>query len=273
MNPAQTRAHEGAARPLAGRHIVVTRPAGQSEPLARAIRAAGGIPVVYPVLAIAAIEDKGALANLAARIETFDLAVFVSPNAVEHALATLLARRSWPSGVAVAGIGKSTERALARFGIHGVITPQGRFDSEALLEAPQLAEKAMRGARVLILRGDGGRELLGEALAARGATVEYAMCYRRAKPQSDPRPLLDLWEAGALDAVTLTSSEGLRNLWEMVGETGRRHLRTTALFIPHPRIAEQARLLGLDDIRLTGPGDEGLIGGLIAHFTASTGDE
>ncbi|GAB4177030.1 MAG: hypothetical protein OHK0026_10440 [Rhodocyclaceae bacterium] len=257
-----------AERPLAGRHIVVTRPADQAGALARAIAAAGGIPVVFPVLAILPLEDERPVGELAGRLHEFRLAVFVSANAVEHALAVILAQREWPAGLTVAAIGKSTERALARHGILGVVTPPGRSDSEALLEAPQLAEAAVRGARVVIFRGDGGRELLGDTLAARGASLEYATCYRRAKPRADPSPLLELWERGELDAITLTSSEGLRNLWDMLGESGRARLREAALFVPHPRIAEQARALGLKDIRITAPGDEGLTAGLIEHFSA-----
>lgn len=257
---------QGAPPPLTGRHVVVTRPAGQAGTLAAAIRAAGGIPVCFPVLAIRALEDTRPLADLARRLEEFDVAVFISANAVEHGLGTILALRAWPPGIAVAAIGKSTERAAARFGIRDVIAPRVRFDSEALLEAPQLAQPAIRGKRVVIFRGDGGRELLGDTLVARGATVEYVTCYRREAPRADPAPLLELWARGALDAITFTSSEGLRNLWDMLDEEGRTRMRETAAFVPHPRIAEQAHALGLHDVRLTGPGDDGLLAGLVASF-------
>ena len=177
-----------------------------------------------------------------------------------------MSRRSWPAGLRVAALGKSSERELASQGIHEVISPSLRFDSEALLELPELID--VRGKRVIIFRGDGGRELLGETLKARGATIEYVTCYRRSQPQLDPAPLLKLWEEGQLDAVTLTSSEGLRNFFEMVGHLGQAWLKKTPAFVPHARIAEQAQALGLIKVIATGPGDDGLLAGLMQYFAS-----
>lgn len=253
---------------LAGRHIVVTRPAGQCEHLASALVELGAHPVLFPVLAISALDDISPLQDAAIRLDGFDLAVFVSPNAVTRALEVMLARRSWPAHVRVATVGKSSERELARFGVPAngeVIAPQDRFDSEALLALPELQD--MAGRKVVIFRGDGGRDLVFETLLERGATVEYVTAYRRSKPATDPAPLLKLWDDGRLDAVTLTSSEGLRNLWEMLGKLGQSWLKQTPVFVPHARIAEQARALGLAHIELTGPADDGLVEGLMNYFS------
>jgi uroporphyrinogen-III synthase len=119
---------------------------------------------------------------------------------------------------------------------------------------------------VIIFRGDGGREVLGDTLKERGATIEYVTCYRRARPNLDPAPLLKLWEVGQLDAVTLTSSEGLRNFHEMIGRLGQAWLKKTPAFVPHVRIAEQARALGLGKVIPTDPGDDGLMAGLVQYF-------
>lgn len=249
---------------LAGRHIVVTRPAGQAHHLAEAIAREGGSAVLFPVLAIRDIDDQAALIDIARRLDSFDLAIFISPNAVSKALKSITARRAWPLTTRVATMGRSSERELAQFGFLNVIAPNGRFDSEALLEMSALQD--MAGKHVVIFRGDGGRELLGETLAARGATIEYVACYRRGKPDLDAAPLLKLWARGELDAVTATSSEGLRNLFDMVGSLGQTWLRKTPLFAPHQRIALQAGRLGLEHVLATEPGDEGLLAGLIAYF-------
>lgn len=255
---------ESDLRPLSGRHIVVTRPAGQARHLAEAIEGCGGFAVLFPVLAIHDLEDPAPLADIASRIERFDLAIFISPNAVTRALTAITAQRPWPANTRVAAMGQSSERELVQFGLAEVIAPVGRFDSEALLELPQM--RAVAGQRIVIFRGDGGRELLGDTLTARGATVEYVECYRRGKPALDAAPLLRLWARGELDAITATSSEGLRNLFEMVGSLGQTWLRTTPLLVPHRRIAEEAARLGLVSVVTTGPGDDGLLAGLIAHF-------
>ncbi len=251
---------------LVGRHVVVTRPAGQAAHFATALTEAGAIPVLYPVLEIRDIEDTAPVLDAAIRLDTFDLAVFVSPNAIEKALGLILPRRSWPAALRVAALGKSSERELARNGIHDVISPPLRFDSEALLELPELID--VRGKRVIIFRGDGGREVLGDTLKSRGASIEYVSCYRRARPQLDPAPLLKLWEVGQLDAVTLTSSEGLRNFFDMIGRLGQAWLKKTPAFVPHVRIAEQAQALGLSNVIATDPGDDGLMAGLMQYFAS-----
>jgi uroporphyrinogen-III synthase len=251
---------------LAGRHVVVTRPAGQAAHFATALSGAGAIPVLYPVLEIRDLEDPSPLLDAAIRLDSYDLAVFVSPNAIQRALAVILARRTWPASLRVATIGKSSERELARLGIVDVLSPPLRFDSEALLDLPDLMD--MAGKRVIIFRGDGGREVLGDTLKARGASVDYLACYRRGRPGIDPAPLLRLWEEGRLDAVTLTSSEGLRNFFDMVGRLGQAWLRKTPAFVPHARIAEQARALGLIRVVPTGPGDDGLMASLVQYFVS-----
>jgi len=254
-----------AAGPLAGKNIVVTRPAGQSTHLAEALVAQGAHPVLFPVLAIEALADPTPILDAAIRLDTYDWAVFVSPNAVDKALAAILAERPWPAGVRVATVGLSSEQALARRGIGQVTAPRERFDSEALLALPEFAEAA--GKRFVIFRGDGGRDLFGDTLKERGATVDYVTCYRRIRPQTDAAPLLKLWNEGRLDAMTITSSEGLRNLHDMIGKLGQGWLRRTPTFVPHARIAAQAQALGLHNVILTGPADAGLVAGLNDYFS------
>lgn len=254
------------SRGLAGRGIVVTRPAQQCEALAALIRAAGGRPIVFPVLEILDVADRGPLNALIDRLDEFDLAIFVSPSAVSKAMKLIRARRELPPGLQVAAIGSGSVTALGRFGVTAVVAPSGRSDSEALLELPQL--KAVTGKRVVIFRGEGGRELLGDTLTARGAQLAYAECYRRGKPALDPTPLLDAWARNTLDAIVITSSEGLRNLLEMVGESGDARLKKTPVFVPHPRIGETARLLGFAAVVETESGDEALVAGLSRYFNS-----
>ena len=252
------------APPLAGRGIVVTRPAQQSGPLAERISAAGGHPILFPVLEIIDTPDLQPLIDVSARLEDYQLAVFISPNAVVRTMSQVLPRRIWPARLRVAAIGKGSVRELERFGVTGVIAPARYFDSEHLLELPEL--QTVAGQRVVIFRGDGGRELLGDTLAARGARVDYIECYRRTRPDADAAPLLQAWAGDALHAVTITSSEGLRNLFAMVGQSGQLRLQQTPVFAPHPRIAAVARDLGCNAVIDTAPGDDGLMDALFRHF-------
>lgn len=251
--------------PLAGRTIVVTRPRAQAAPLAEAIAAAGGVPLVFPLLEILPPDHPQALADGVARLPGCALAIFISPNAADHALPFILARGPWPGGVLPAAVGQGTVRALAAHGVSGCIAPSERFDSEALLALPELAGERVAGRRVMIFRGDGGRELLADTLRQRGAEVECLACYRRTGPSGGIEPLLQRWRAGRLDALTVSSSEGLRYLAELLDGEGRDFLMRTPVFVPHARIAENARSLGLNNIILTDAADAGILAGLRAY--------
>jgi len=247
---------------LAGRTVLVTRPAHQAAALAQAIWAEGGAAFVFPALAIEAVpanELAAALAQLAAA----DIAIFISPNAAEFGMAAVRADGRLPTAMRIFAVGPGTARALTAQGVEGVITPDGQ-DSEALLALPQLQDVA--GQRVVIVRGVGGRPLLAEALTARGAQVSFMECYRRVLPQADAAPLLAHWQAGGIDAVTVTSAETLRNLAALLGEAGTALLASTPLFAPHEKIAEAARSFGIAHVVATPGGDAGLVEGLVNWF-------
>ena len=249
------------AQPLAGRRVVVTRPAAQAEGVSRALAELGAEVLRFPLLSIAPLEDPAPLKALAARLADFALAFFVSPNAVNFSLDVLQAVAPWPAGLMVATVGQGSEAALAARGFREVIAPVSGFDSEAVLALPAFQAAAVAGRRVLILRGDGGRDLLGDTLSARGAIVEYGCCYHRGGPPGDPAELV----AQPLDALSFTSSEGLAYL---LGLAGMDALKDVAAFVPHPRIAAAARAGGFAEVILTGAGDAGLVAGLLAHFGA-----
>lgn len=251
--------------PLAGRTIVVTRPRAQAAPLAEAIAAAGGRPLIFPLLEIAPASDPQPLADAVNRLADYALAVFISPNAVDYALPSILGRAAWPATLLPAAVGQGTVKALLAHGVSGCIAPTQRFDSEALLELPELAAERIGGRRVAIFRGDGGRELLADTLRERGATVDCIACYRRSGPSAGLAPLLAAWREGGLDALTVSSSEGLRYLVDLLDDEGRACLERTPLFVPHCRIAENARALGLSNIILTDAADAGILAGLRAY--------
>ncbi|MBI5438287.1 MAG: uroporphyrinogen-III synthase [Nitrosomonadales bacterium] len=252
--------------PLAGLKIAVTRPREQAVQLARRIEQAGGIPLLFPLLDIAPAQDQQALREQISRLAQFDLAIFISPNAAHYGMAAIRAAGELPQNLKIATVGQGSAKALRDLGIADVIAPAERFDSEGLLALPELQNVA--GWRVLILRGDGGRELLGDTLRARGATVEYAACYRRSKPQQDVAVLLD----AAPDAITVTSSEALDHLWQMLGDMQRDSICDIPLFVPHQRIADLAQRQGWKQVRLTEAGNDGLLSALTAWAHQRTED-
>ena len=139
------------------------------------------------------------------------------------------------------------------------------FTAASLLSLPELAPEKVRGKRIVIFRGDGGRELLADTLRERGAEVDCITCYRRSGPADGAAPLLAAWRAGQLAALTVSSSEGMRYLVDLLDAEGREFLQKTPVFVPHARIAENARALGLSNIILTDAADAGILAGLHAY--------
>ncbi|MDX8379304.1 MAG: uroporphyrinogen-III synthase [Gallionella sp.] len=247
--------------PLAGLKILVTRPRDQAVQLAKAIEQAGGIPLLFPLLDIAPVQEAHCLQQQIKQLPAAKLAIFISPNAVKYAIDALYAVGLSPvdlrnAKLKIATVGKGSAQALHNLGFADVMTPSTRFDTEGLLMLlPQVA-----GWRVMILRGEGGRELLGDTLRSRGARVEYVACYRRSKSKQKMNALL------AAQLISVSSSEALRHLWQLV----ERHadpvlsgVPNLPLFVPHARIAELARLQGWTDVNLTEAGDAGLLSGVL----------
>lgn len=234
---------------LRGRGILVTRPREQAAGLARLIEQAGGRAHVFPAIEIEDMPPPAALEEL----EAFDLAVFISPTAVSKVMGRLDA---WPRALRAAAVGAGTRRELERHGVTKVIAPREGADSEALLREPELEQVANQ--RIVIFRGEDGRALLGDTLRQRGAQVEYAACYRRTRPEGSKA----LKEA-EIDAITVSSAQGLANLFEMLDPA---FLRATPLFVPHPRIADEARARSVREVVVAGASDEEMADRLVAYF-------
>jgi uroporphyrinogen III methyltransferase / synthase len=278
-----------AAKPFT---VVITRPAGQSEALAGQLEARGLRPLNFPLITIEPVRDDASLREALGALDRYALVVFVSPNAVDRAFDCYSAISSiWPHALPVAVVGPASVTALARHGVaapgHRVISPVGaadeepaRFDSESLYAALEktLGANAFAGKRVLIVRGDGGREWLADRLREAGAEVDAVAAYRRVVPE----PPIGAWTAvhalleGAPHAWLVTSSEGARNLDELAREhltAGEIvELRHAPLVAPHARIGETARGLGFDRITVSGAGDERIVEtllGLASSLSAS----
>jgi uroporphyrinogen-III synthase len=218
------------------------------------IEAYGGIPRAFPVLEIAApTAPEPARKALCAPA---DLVIFISPNAVSYA-SQLLGEYSLPKNARLAAVGSGTAQALARAGLKVDLQPTKRFDSEGLLALPELAQ--VTGQRILIVRGEGGRALLGDTLRARGAEVGYAEVYRRCRSATDPKPVLQTWRQ-EVDLVTTTSIDILLNLKSMLGEAGWPLLSHTPLLVISERMRGQAQQLGWRRILLAqGASNESIV--------------
>ena len=232
-------------RPLAGAHVVITRPAGGGAALARRIRLLGGMPLQLPGSSLCAAPDVPALhAALTAALRA-DVLVFVSPAAVRFAarLAPLRPARA----TRVLAVGQASARALARHGVVDVGVPL-RQDSEGLLGLAPL--DAPRGRVVALIGGAGGRGLLQRQLIARGATLRAVEVYQRRPARLDARHLVPLAAARDPLYLLLSSSEALNHLRAALPlPVWARLLRATAA-VSSERLAAAARAAGFVHVRV-----------------------
>jgi len=261
--------------------VVITRPIAQARLMQQKIAAIGRETILLPLLEISALEDNTALDAALRDLLHYALVAFVSPNAIDAAFAR---RRPWPAEVPLAVMGEGSRQALAAHGITAVTTQIyspvdiERTDSQTLLAV--LDPATFAGKKVLILRGDSGRELLADALRAAGVIVTQVAAYQRAAASIDADGLLGLRQLlhGGCEWV-ITSSEALRVLMQWAGQLDgqpRRDagteevsaltwvavLQRQTLFVPHVRIAETATALGFSNVLRTAAGDTGLLAAL-----------
>jgi uroporphyrinogen-III synthase len=220
------------------------------------IEGQGGSAIAFPAVEI---EPVAVQATVAAA--DYDLVVFVSVNAVEHGAQQVIKS----ARTRIAAIGRATAAALAAAELAADIVPEAGFNSEALLAHPEL--QLTSGARVLIVRGEGGRELLRDTFAEHGMVVETREVYRRVRPNVDAAKVAEVearWSDEGIDVATATSIETLQNLQALLTEHGRQLLSGTALLVPSRRIVAAAVSAGLrgEAIVAAGADDASMIGAL-----------
>jgi uroporphyrinogen-III synthase len=243
--------------PLTGLTVLVTRPAAQCAMLCAEIEGQGGSAIAFPAVEIEPVAVQAAAVAAA----DYDLVVFVSVNAVEHGAQQVIKS----ARTRIAAIGRATAAALAAAELAADIVPEGGFNSEALLAHPEL--QLTSGARVLIVRGEGGRELLRDTFAEHGMVVETREVYRRVRPNVDAAKVAEVearWSDEGIDVATATSIETLQNLQALLTEHGRQLLSGTALLVPSRRIVAAAVSAGLrgEAIVAAGADDASMIGAL-----------
>lgn len=219
---------------LEGVRVLVTRPAHQAENLCRMIEAEGGIVVRLPLLAIEpAIQVTEARKRLAAG---HDLWIFTSANAVR--LVQPLVTGAWPARLAA--VGPATASAIAAAGHAGAAAPLSGGSSEALLALPEF--QAPTGQRILLVTGEGGRDVLERELAGRGASVERAEVYRRVPLPYPPEAVVAALRG--CEVIVITSGDSLEHLVRVTPEGSRATLLRKRLVVPAARVVEKARELG-----------------------------
>jgi len=232
-------------RPLFGKRVLVTRAREQASELTRRLEAAGAEVVEYPAIAILPPESFRPLDAALGRLREFSWLILTSVNGVRFFWERLQAAGKDAralAGLRVAAIGPATAAALGAHGIRADLVP-GEFKAEGLLEG--LAGEALSGAGILIARAAEAREILPEALRARGARVEVVPAYRTVKNSRDVAPLRAMLEERAIQVVTFTSSSTVTHFLDLAGPEPARLLEGVLVASIGPVTAQTAARHGI----------------------------
>lgn len=258
--------------PLSGLGVLVTRPETQAMPLCRRLEALGALTSRLPAIEIRPLAARGGSETAIDAALRYDLIVFVSANAVRFGAALLDQRRD----LTLAAVGPATLRALNQAGYRVAINPGDGFDTEGLLAHPRLLQPA--GQRVLIIKGEGGRELLESELARRGAVVTTASVYTRQRATlsaARAESLAEEFAAGALSVVTATSAEIGQSLLAMGAAYPAllAGLQRCHWLLPSARIADvlQAEGLRAPLLLATSAEDQALVDALLRWRASASG--
>ena len=259
---------------LDGVKVLVTRPEQQAEALCQAIDNLGGKAIRFPVIEITQSENQLAAKINLENIPQYDIGIFISRNAVDWTIKLLDEKTSTPKKstpkksifdkLTLFAIGAATAETLKQVSSTQVITNSGA-NSEALLELDALGADVIRGKKILIFRGEGGREFLATTLRERGSKVDYAEVYRRECPKNSRDEIDELWSSNIPDVVIVNSNNGLENLFSLLNEEQRDILLGKQLVVMGKRMLDFSI-----DLDFTRPpilaeenGDEGILKAIV----------
>lgn len=226
--------------------IMITRPAHQAGPLAKGIKAAGGEAFLFPTLNIIPAELSQKNIEQIKHINQFDIIIFISPNAVEHGLNLIKSQRELPESILLATIGQGSAKAVyEHIGKQPNIVPKENYNSEGLLATSAMQNVANK--RILIIRGNSGREHLKQTLEQRGAVVEYLDVYQRVKPTTNTSDLEQYLQNNQIAAIVITSATSLKNLMDLTPAKVTPQLLQTPLLLINKRLIDIAKEVGFNN--------------------------
>lgn len=226
--------------------VLNTRPKHQAEATSDAIKAAGGIPIAFPLLEIKA--TASGWTHTLPPLQELKHAIFVSPNAVHYFFEQIQAN-TWPSTIQTYTLGKSSAEALKTYHITNTIIPTVA-DSEHLLALPAL--QSVKAQPILLIKGKKGRTLIENTLTARHAKLFQVEVYERCAPNPDPEQVHALWHEDAVDIILITSKTALEHLLTLWGGEAKSWICEKPCLVLSPRLKAAALNAGFKNVSIGG---------------------
>jgi len=235
--------------------ILVTRPSPAGEELVSRLRMLGKMAYSFPLIEFAPGRQLAQLPSMLSALPPASLVFALSQHVIHFA--NPLLRQSgigWPKELTWFAIGRTTALTLHAASHLTIHYPQDRETSEVLLQLPELQN--IQGKQVLILRGNGGRELLGETLQERGAEVNFCECYQRNEIKYNGMEEAWRWSERQVSTLVVTSGEMLQQLYTLIPAWYRENwLLQCQLLVVSERLASLARHLGWHNIQVADNAD------------------
>ena len=212
-------------RPLFAKRIVVTRARKQASGFLAGLAELGAECIEFPTIEVVPPESWDSLDRAIEAIESYHWLLFTSVNGVKYFLRRLeiLGKDVRDlKGLKIGAIGPKTAEIWRRFGIRPDLMP-GEYRAEAVVADFQ--KWGTKGTRILLPRAESAREILPEELQKMGARVDVVTAYRTVKPTHDTVRVREMFEKGAIDMVTFTSSSTVNNFVQMFEADGQKLLR------------------------------------------------
>jgi uroporphyrinogen-III synthase len=217
---------------LKNRWITITRPAHQAGKLIERLESDGANIIAFPLLEIMPPKSPVLIQQQIDKLDHYEMAIFISPNAVERAF--IFIDKTRLASLKIAAVGKKTALSLQQQGLSVDYFPNNLFNSEALLALEAMQQ--VKNKKIAIFRGEGGRDLLGNTLLQRGAKIDYINVYTRQCPADNIKLLKQHYLCHKLDIIALTSGESLAHLLRLA--KGAQWLNQVPLLVGSERIKQ-----------------------------------
>ncbi len=247
--------------------VVITRPLHQAQSLAYAIQQLGGDVIIFPTLEILPIENNEKLQNAANHMDEYDIAIFVSANAVRYFLKSkpslldpAIESRDDTSTLTIA-VGPGTAQALNAGQIKAIFPPENH-SSEGILALKELQNIKLK--KIAIFCGENSKPLLKTLLQERGAQVQEIICYRRHCPNANAKQIITAWQEAGVNYIISTSAENLQNLYFIFAKIDSAWMLHTPLVVISNTLSALAQQLGFQSIiEAQGASDEAICKALL----------
>lgn len=225
---------------LHGLRILITRPAHQAKALATQTQCYGGLAMHFPTLEIIRTKNIKKAELRIKKLKEYDFVIFISPNSVFNTAETIhRIWPSWPRNTKIIATGPGTALALKQYDLACDFCPEKDFNGIGLLNLAAL--KDIKEKKILIIKGEGGRQYLAKSLRAHGAQIENLNVYKRQLPKIDKD---NIPNHEAIDVIICTSHSGLKNLVSLLYPYWQDILFKKQLLVISPRLADNAKKLG-----------------------------